>query len=110
VLGAVLLGCATSSPDPTLNWTAFEPIECEAGSQAAECFRLRAEVDGQNPGEGRCDVVAVGKDGSNLFTAESFGPLELAPGGRFEWTVELPEVDDPQFSEWVPECTPQAEG
>ena len=110
VAALALAGCASQSNDPTLEWTAFDEATCPDGSNADECFVLRAETRGTKRGQGRCDVVAVDERGGDMVTGATYAPLLLAPGRSYEWLVELQQVDDPAFDRWVPDCRPPEEG
>lgn len=110
-VGAVLVcACGAAGPDPVLAVTGFETTSCVDGSGADQCFLLTAEVEGSQPGVGRCDVVAVAGDGTRLFAAETVGPLALEPGRTYEWLVALPAADNPAFDQWMPVCRPRDRG
>lgn len=115
LLVAVLLSaCGPSSADPALEVTGFERQPCGATTHegSEECYLLEVEVVGSEVRDepGSCELIAFGKDGSELEKGPSVGPIELSPGETFREVVVVPKLSSQELDFWEPHCLPTGEG
>ena len=112
ILTLALFACGPSTLEAAVEITSFERSPCTADPKPGyECYLLQVQIVGSAPDSpGRCDVVAVAKDGSDMEQRFEMNRLELELGGKYGQLFELPKIDDPNFDRWEPTCEPQGEG